>query len=158
MKFDLLFKRAANINQHKKRHEEDVEQFDHSASVEQAEEETNDHDMDYYQHEDMNQLLRSKKYREKLTNVDVKLMTRPGVCTAEGVVVFTVVEERDDVHMSTTYFIDNIIEFKDVEVYNVPNPKKNKINITENLSPEEMEVVENTLEKQLDKGLSSWNK
>lgn len=158
MKFDLLVKRAASINEHKKRHEEDVEQFDHSASVEQAEEETDDDNMDYYQHEDIDQLLRSKKYREKFTNVDVKLNTRPGVCTAKGEIIFTVVEERDDVNMSNTYFVDNIIEFKDVEVYNVPKPNKNKINITENLSPEEMEIVENVLEKQLDKCISSWNK
>lgn len=149
MKFDLLYKRALVAEQNSKKHEEDVEQFDHSGSVEEAEE---DDDRDYERYDDYDADF-NKEHVERFSDVLVKLNTRPRECVAEGSVVYTVSFDRDDLTNSVSTYIDDVVDYEDLQVFLVGDERSDAVEITDDLTPEEMEIVEDAIFKWLEKHL-----
>ena len=142
MKFDLLYKRAFIAEENLKKHkEENVEQYDHSASVEEAEEDDRYEDRD----DDYGSPFRSKKFEEAFSDVPVNLNTRPKECVAEGKVIYTMTFEKDDVTGEMYRYVDDIVDYEDLQVFLVGDEKSDAVEITDDLTPEEMEIVEDAV-------------
>ena len=151
MKFDLLYKRALVAEQNSKKHEEDVEQFDHTGSVEEADEDGDrDSDRDYVR-DDGYDVDFNKEHVERFSDVVVDLKTRPKQCVAEGSVIYTVTFERDDDTNSISSYIDDIVDYEELQVFLVGDEQGDAVEITDDLTPEEMEIVEGAIFKWLEK-------
>lgn len=152
MKFDLLCKRALAVEQKLKKREENVEQYDHSSSAEEAEEDYYDDD-----YRTPNALFGSKRHTESFSDVEVQLITRPRLCVAEGSVAYTISVDRDEDAASNTYYLDEVLEFEELRVFLVGEGNRDAVEITDDLTPEEMEIVEDKVTEWLDNHISSSN-
>lgn len=143
MNFNNLYNRVVhNETKEKLKREEDVEQYDHSASVAEQEEEYDDR-YDRFHDEDN---LKHKLHTWDGTDVALKLPGRVGEYVVEGTITYTVEVERPDA--SNGYIGSRWPEVEDVEVtgiFLVGEGQRDAKDITEDVTFEEMELAEKTL-------------
>lgn len=145
MDFNKLYNRVVhNEAKEKQKREENVEQYDHSASVAEQEEEYDDgieYDDDF----------RHAKHTWDGADVALKLPGRSGEYVVEGTVTYTIEEERPDA--SNGYIGSRWHEVEDVEVtgvFLVGNDDEDAEDITEDVTFEEMDLAEKALVKAFD--------
>ena len=143
MNFNNLYKRVVfNEAREKQRHEEDVEQFDHAASVASQEQEE-----EYDREDDREDApFDHKTHTWEGTDIDVKFPGRVGDYVVEGTVDYTIEEERPDA--SNGYIGSKWPEVEDYEVtgiFLVGEGDRDAQEITHDVTFEEMEIAEKTL-------------
>jgi hypothetical protein len=144
MNFNNLYNRVVyNETKEKQQREEDVEQYDHSASVEEQEEE-------YYDFDDEGGS--SKVYKWTGEDVTVKFPDRAAECVVEGVVAYTVEEEPPDRDNGWQGYRWPEVEGVEVTgIFEVGNQHKDAVDITEDVTFEEMEIAERALANYFEK-------
>lgn len=152
MNFNRLYNRVVyNETKEKQKREENVEQYDHSASAAEQEEER-DYDSD------LDDDFRFVQQTWKGDDITVKFPNRLGDYVLEGEVTYTVEEERPSA--SNGYIGSRWPEIEDLEVtgiFEVGDEHKDAVDITEDVTFEEMEIAESTLQHAFEHNASnSW--
>jgi hypothetical protein len=139
MNFNNLYNRVVfNEAKEKQKREEDVEQFDHAASVASQEQE------EEYDREDTS--FKHRTHTWEGTDIDVKFAGRVGEYVVEGTVDYTIEEERPDA--SNGYIGSKWPEVEDYEVtgiFLVGDAGRDAQEITHDVTFEEMEIAEKAL-------------
>jgi len=142
MNFSKLYNRVVyNEAKEKEKREEDVEQYDHSASVAEQEEE--------FDYDDYSE---SSVYKWDGVDVALKLPDRIGEFVVEGTVAYTLVVERPDA--SNGFRESRWVDVEDTEVsgiFLVGEGDRDAQDITEDATFEEMELAEEALNDALNK-------
>ena len=136
MNFNKLYSRVVyNETKEKQPREEDVEQYDHSASVAEQEEE-------YYDYDDNDR----KMYKWTSDDVTVEFPDRAEDCVAEGIVSYTVEDEPPAPENRWEGAKWPVIEGVEVTgIFEVGDQHKDPVDITEDVTFEEMEIAERAL-------------
>jgi len=150
MNFSKLYNRVVyNEAKEKQKREENVEQYDHSASAAEQEEEYDRYDDDDFVH---------SQRTWKGEDVTVQFPGRQGEYVVEGEVTYTVEEERPSA--SNGYIGSRWPEVEDIEVTGIYKPgdeHTDEVDITEDVTFEEMEIAEAALQHAFEHNASnSW--
>jgi hypothetical protein len=136
MNFNKLYSRVVyNETKEKQPREEDVEQYDHSASVAEQEEEYYDYDYDD-----------RRVYKWSGEDVIVEFPDRAEECVVEGVVEYTVEDEPPA--PENRWEGGKWPEIEGVEVtgiFEAGDEHKDPVDITKDVTFEEMEIAERAL-------------
>lgn len=154
MNFDRLYNRVLNNEaKEKQKREENVEQYDHSASAAEQEEEYDDN---YREGRDEDYSKKSDTWQG--SDIKLNLPSRSYDCVVEGTVFYVIEEERPG--PSNGYIGSKWPEVEDIEVtgiYQVGDENTDAVDITEDVTFEEMELAEAALQRAFERDASdSW--